>query len=78
VTKDFDHPRPPERPAFSAKEKLGEVETELIFRRKVFDGQVERGRMYRETRDKRIALMEAIRDDYARVVAREEQAGRLL
>lgn len=52
---------------FSAEDKLREVEIEIGFRRGVYKRQVGYGKMRQEDADRRIALMQGIALDYARL-----------
>jgi hypothetical protein len=50
---------------YTAAEKLTEVERELGYRRRVFERLVQGGDMSRSEANRRIRIMEEIRDDYA-------------
>ena len=50
---------------FSRAEKCEAATRELIMRRRVYPRWVKQGRMMQEKASREIALMEAIRDDYA-------------
>lgn len=57
----------------TAKEKLAEIERELKYRAFVYQRRIDDGKMTRETADKQIAIMRAIRDDYRNIVNQEKQ-----
>jgi hypothetical protein len=56
-------------PDISDADKLAEIERELRMRRQVFGGWVARGKITESQAMRRIAIMEAIRADYAARVA---------
>ena len=56
---------------YTATEKLAEIERELKMRRDVYRRKVEIGHMAPHTAAAQIEIMEAIRDDYERLAAKE-------
>lgn len=56
---------------FSAGRKLRAIARELEFRRAVYPRQVATGKMTASHAREQIAIMEAIRDDYAKLAERE-------
>lgn len=63
---------------FNAAEKLREVRREIGYRSRVYARLVEQGKMKAFDAEYRIAIMTAIEVDYARIVHREIEAGRLI
>lgn len=63
---------------FTERDKLAGIERELGYRRKIFPGRVEAGKMPQETADRQIALFEQIAEDYRERVEAEIAKGRLL
>jgi hypothetical protein len=61
-----------EMTAYTATEKLKEIERELYFRRRVYKGMIDRNQMTKKTADKQITIMEAIAQDYRRLAAQDE------
>lgn len=53
---------------FTDAEKLKEVKDEIAFRWRVYARRVAEGKMTQTAMDRRIGLMQAIRDDYERRV----------
>lgn len=49
---------------FTLEEKLKEIEREIAQRYRVYPRLIDRGTIRRETADRQIALMVAVRDDY--------------
>lgn len=58
-------------PPFSSRDKLQEINRELALRRKLYPGWVASGRLPQSTAAQRIALLEAIADDYTQLAASE-------
>jgi hypothetical protein len=56
---------------YSARSKLGAIERELKYRRRVFPRWVEEGRMTDGLASSQIAIFEAIADDYRALAAKE-------
>jgi hypothetical protein len=54
---------------FTPDVKLKETTKELGYRRRVYDRLVDRGKMSRADADRRMLIMEDIRDDYASLAA---------
>ena len=54
-----------DRPTFTAAEKRAEVQREIQMRRRAFPRWVSSGRIGQATADRRIAILEAIAEDYA-------------
>lgn len=53
---------------FTETDKQIAANRELHYRRRVYPGLVQRGKMTQQQADREIALMEAIRDDYTKIV----------
>jgi hypothetical protein len=62
----------------TSKDKLREVRREIGYRSHVYARLVGQGKMTKDEAEKKIAVMTAIEVDYARIVQREEEAGRLI
>ena len=56
---------------FTAAEKLGAVERELRYRRRVYARRIDEGQMTKELADRQIAVMEAIAADYLELANKE-------
>ena len=56
----------------TAAEKLAEVKREIRERQWVYPKQVEAGKLSQALADRRIAIMEAIADDYREQVQKEQ------
>lgn len=65
---------PPSTADITMLEKLNEVERELGFRHGVYTRLVGEGKMTQATADKRILVMEAVRDDIRRLLEQENEA----
>lgn len=52
-------------PIFTAAEKCAEVQRELTMRRRVFPQWVAAGKLKKADADRRMAILEAIAEDYA-------------
>lgn len=57
--------------AYTAEQKLECVTRELKYRVRVYERFVADGKMTRRFADEQIALMQAIRDDYAAIAAND-------
>lgn len=62
-------------PAIPLRDQLDCVERELGFRRRVYPGLVERGRMTQEAADRELDRMYAVRDTIQRLVQAEPIMG---
>lgn len=58
-------------PRFTATEKLAEIDRELRLRRHVYPSRVAAGKLGQKMADRQIAIMEAIRADYAEKAEKE-------
>ena len=56
---------------FTTEQKIAAVDRELKFRRYVYAKRVAGGKMTQAKADEEIAVMEAIREDYARIAEGE-------
>jgi len=63
---------------YTAKDKAQEAEREVGYRKFVYSRKVNDGTMKMHDAEQRIAIMQEIADDYARVAEAEDAAGRLL
>ena len=59
---------------FTTEQKLEAVSREIGFRRRVYARRVGDGKMRQDQADREIAVMEAIKADYERIVATNEPA----
>ncbi len=59
--------------AVTPAEKLKSVERELGMRRQVYPRRVAEGKMKQEAADREIAVMEAIADDYRKILAASDR-----
>lgn len=60
----------------TAQDKLNEINKELGYRRSVYSRMVAEGKMAPAAADRRIAVMEAIRDDYNERITEEKDGER--
>jgi hypothetical protein len=58
----------------TARDKLKCIERELVFRHRVYDRLVERGKMTKRQAERELELMEAIAADYRALVKAEADA----
>ena len=65
-------------PTFTVSEKLAEVEREIGQRHKVYGRLVDRKMMTPAARDRLIAIMQAVADDYRRAVEKDPRGAGLL
>lgn len=61
---------------FIAEQKLEAVEREIKYRRRVYPGLVEQGKMSQPQADRQIAIFEAIALDYRKAAASDDLFGR--